>query len=619
MAAVVAAVLALVIGIGEALGSWVFDDERDHVLSSDMIASRKGYKLVRVGTSRGVLVAPDGVVAAVRWKEIEEEPIGVFPEDIPPVLKVAMEQAHRARQAQRAPCPEGATDTSCGEWCAAVAPDGVELRGRLQGGTCSAPSADADGLRCTCERTTESNSKVSWAMCRPRCLAQSVGRDAVASPQKSVPGPAPRPEKRLEPAPELAPQQYQIPAPEPVVKPYSGGKNGVRHLLYDTRFGVSFAAQTEILFAAMQIVSSLNKQVLRNCGVQTSAPQDTSCKPWTLVLPPWCSVLKWYHEDAAAGTPWGELFDLTALSQAVPVVEFSDFAGLSGGSATGTGRVDLAILPAKGVSSGQAKSGRGEFAGWEPELSACEAANQQIPDEGKVGKDSMVYSGYCKGDIVAPEVMCGILRQASTRAVVDMLSVGKSSWRSILLKNLDAVGLHSPLSSAAKSFHPALRPALPLQQSASFFVKKALGDNVPYLAAHLRRSEFARHHRATTPSVESAAARLNFLLNELKLDQVFIATDARPSFREALRTRVKAPLYYFAPDDGAEVPEHKGKEELIVLQVLAHARHFVGSTASAFSAAVQRERSHRGEPAHSSEEVFCSNLTASDPGRMCTT
>merc|ERR1711953_1349474 len=97
--------------------------------------------------------------------------------------------------------------------------------------------------------------------------------------------------------------------------------------------------------------------------------------------------------------------------------------------------------------------------------------------------------------------------------------------------------------------------------------------------------------------------RLNVLLKSYNLEQVFVYTDGRPSFRDELRSLVKAPLYYFDEDDGAPTMNHAGQTEVVCLQLLAEGRAFIGTQNSAFSTAVRRERAHLGV-AKSMTEVF---------------
>lgn len=182
--------------------------------------------------------------------------------------------------------------------------------------------------------------------------------------------------------------------------------------------------------------------------------------------------------------------------------------------------------------------------------------------------------------------------------------------RSVLLKHLNVVGLPN-----TGKFQAALVPAAGLASAARGFVERALGE-LPFLGVHLRRNEFVRQHPDQTPSASAAAARLNYILKKKSLEQVFVATDALPDFREELRRLVRAPLYYFAPDDGAPELNHKGKDEVVCLYTLGKAKHFIGTAGSSFSAVVRGERTRLGLAAKASE-VFCSGLTGDTAERRC--
>lgn len=225
---------------------------------------------------------------------------------------------------------------------------------------------------------------------------------------------------------------------------------------------------------------------------------------------------------------------------------------------------------------------------------------------------SVVYGGYCNGDLAVADLRCGFLRSASPRALVDMVGALPANPRSVLLKHLDAVHIPAPSSTQ----FPMLRPAQSIEEAADAFAARSVG-NLPYLAIHLRRNEFVRDHPETTPSAEAAASRINRLLKDKSIDQVFVATDARQDFLKDLRKKVRVPVYTFMVDDGAQLPDHKGKEAVINLRLLARAKYFVGSHASGFSALVRRERQRLGSSTKSSEEVFCKGLTEATAGVRC--
>jgi len=196
-------------------------------------------------------------------------------------------------------------------------------------------------------------------------------------------------------------------------------------------------------------------------------------------------------------------------------------------------------------------------------------------------------------------------------AAMEMISSTSRGSSAILLSHVNNVGFSVPSKRQA-----ALRPSMRLKRIGERFRKRTLGG-LPFLGVHLRRNEFLRLHPESVPSAAAAAARLNHLLRSHGLEQVFVATDGRRSFCEELRALVEAPLYYFAPDDGGQDMDHAGYQDIITLQILAEASVFVGTSKSAFSAVVHRERSFRGTRKARSE-VFCGNLTEASAERRCT-
>jgi len=550
--------------------------------------SLEGHKLVHVGADRGIIVLPDGT-GAVAQQSIQPNSV-----DEPPTaeLRSAVAAAKKARDGLQAPCPQDADGSACISWCRAVSPTGKSVQGRLQGDRCSTNPSATQKPSCVCEELGAQ--KVTWAMCVSACPVKSKptevteGKRPPQSPETKTKAPS---EKKAATS-----------SSEKVTQP---NKN-TRYLLYDTLFGSSFAAQLEVLFVAMQIVSELNKKVAADCVSTSTSPP---CARWTLALPPWCSVVHWYSNSSRK--PWRELFDVNALAKQVPVVEAADLALKS---------VDLVAILAVGQSNRRLEGEQGRFVGWEQQRDACQTGGQKLPQtSAQGGRRAVVYSGYCDGDMPASDMRCGLLMQNSIRSVVDMMSSvrQRSGVGSVLLKHLDALQIHSKHGSASQQYHPALRPARRLVGLADSFIRKALGGH-PFVAVHLRRNDYIQTQPGTTPTPEAAAGKINHIVREHGLDQVFVATDGRPEFCEALRSRVRVALYYFSAEDGAEVLAHKGEEQVAILHVLAKATQFIGSKGSAYSAAVRRERRHLGLSTSSSEEVFCEGLSENDSEKRCT-
>lgn len=57
----------------------------------------------------------------------------------------------------------------------------------------------------------------------------------------------------------------------------------------------------------------------------------------------------------------------------------------------------------------------------------------------------------------------------------------------------------------------------------------------PYLGVHLRRKDFIWGHREDVPSLKGAVKKIRSLMKKLKLEKVFIATDAEDEGKVAVQ------------------------------------------------------------------------------------
>ena len=482
--------------------------------------------LVRVGPDHGILVNTDGLTA-VRSDVLPKQP----------ALRAAMQAAHEARRTPRAPCPSlfgsASSTDACRAWCGQVLPTAT-ARTR---GSCT------DGIQCQCQAA---DGQV-YASCRMICSAEATS----TSTTQGITTTTTTTERQKAPA-------ANIPA--------------FRQLLYDTRVFVDFLTQVEVFFVAVELVRRLNLLVQETCTGSDAA--GDACRPWSLVLPPWCFVPLWYVEPSNT-TRWEALFDMEKLPSEVHVQEFSKQ------------RVDLGVVPVE-IGSRQAskmKDGLGDFLGFTKDMQMCDANGQQAPEAGST-RGSVVYAGYCDSDITVNSLKCGVLK-GGFQVLVDLVQSASKRSSSILLKHLDGLQLHKVEGFAAGL--PALTPSRALQRSAELFRESsaALGS-LPYLAVHLDTHDIA--HKDTAPSAAAAAARINRVLKKKKLEQVFVAGSLREGFQTELRSLVKEALY-FSQDDGADRLQHRGEEELVELQLCSKAEYFIGSGgSSAFSAAVRRQR-----------------------------
>eukprot|EP00929_Paragymnodinium_shiwhaense_P100194 TRINITY_DN62343_c0_g1_i1.p1 TRINITY_DN62343_c0_g1~~TRINITY_DN62343_c0_g1_i1.p1 ORF type:complete len:643 (-),score=101.18 TRINITY_DN62343_c0_g1_i1:48-1976(-) len=612
--------------------SWVFDADDAAAVPQKALRSGSGYTLIGIGSERGVLITPDGHRYPVRRGDVSTSDASDVP---PPVIQAAMKAAAELRAAatgssasgssgsRGAACPDDADDHACSAWCHAIAPLDVEYHGRSQGSRCSElPSTAERGPTCACGPVDETSRGEPWAWCVSRCPKQAAQPSAAAA--KIKPSPSKDATSAAAGSAGSAKAEAQNkPSPNKEIT-----SEATRYLLYDTSFGKTFAEQLQVFWAMLDIVKELNAAIKRRCASSgKSSGSNLSCQSWTLVLPPWCSVVHWYSDTA--GKPWGDLFDMDHLASVDKDIVIKDFKDVRSKLTS----LDLTAVVPSLSQRGSGSGGNGLFSGWARALEECEqgsSGQQQLPQilpksgrsynekygGGKRG-GHVVYSGYCDGDILASEVRCGHLQRVSRDAIIDMLGSLRTE-PAVLLKNLDGIGLDGlvNMEESAVRFKGALKPAKQLQEVVKRFSRRTLGSN-RYVSVHLRRNDFEKHYPEYTPSARAAANRINQVLKKQKLDQVFVATDARLVYQDELRRLVKAPLYYLTPEDGAPQLDYKGQEEVLNMQILANGATFIGTSECVFSAAVRREREHVLGLRQKDSEAFCANLSETAEPKRC--
>eukprot|EP00434_Breviolum_minutum_P002023 symbB.v1.2.001786.t1/scaffold95.1/size600632/34 len=349
---------------------------------------------------------------------------------------------------------------ACSAWCGQVLPTAT-ARTR---GSCT------DGIQCQCQAA---DGQV-YASCRMICSAEATS----TSTTQGITTTTTTTERQKAPA-------ANIPA--------------FRQLLYDTRVFVDFLTQVEVFFVAVELVRRLNLLVQETCTGSDAA--GDACRPWSLVLPPWCFVPLWYVEPSNT-TRWEALFDMEKLPSEVHVQEFSKQ------------RVDLGVVPVE-IGSRQAskmKDGLGDFLGFTKDMQMCDANGQQAPEAGST-RGSVVYAGYCDSDITVNSLKCGVL-EGGFQALVNLVQSASKRSSSILLKHLDGLQLHKVEGFAAGL--PALTPSRALQRSAELFRESsaALGS-LPYLAVHLDTHDIAHKDQGLLLRGVAAEGLLSFFFQAI--------------------------------------------------------------------------------------------------------
>jgi len=570
-------------------GVWIFDDSMDQQnrgqeLSQEMVASQGGYTLVTVG-SLGVLIAPGdpATARAVRYfgtaaeasryaQEIAASPtvVSVPPPSPAPVPDLSLGGF---------PCPNDPDLTSCKAWCAGVSPAGLKWKGAKGGKPCGDVKSEDqrhDQPTCTCY---DKSYTVINAMCVSAC---------------QVPPPAPA---------KCSAGDATCSAPTgPVVAPPLGhgvSSSGTRYLLYDTKYGEGFNLQREVYPRAGWLVSELNKAIEARCGKKQGGP---GCMLWSLVLPPWCSVVHWWSESSHRR--WAEFFDIDVLKRAkIPVIEFADYKKLTGGN-----QVDLAVAyqtEKSKVKNHDLSGGFGEFDGWAAKLEDCTAEHREVPEyritNKSSGKMNLLYAGKCDGGINTQQFRCAVFKSPFPTAPLNMLSSLDESIGSVLLKNYDYLLSPDNDELDKAGLRDSMLFAKEIRERADEFISSQLGGR-PYIAAHCRRTDFLRVRKKTTPDASNIAAKLNALLKEQGMDQIFVATDAPNDLKKDLEAKVNGTVHFFTP---SKPFDHPGKQTCAEMWIAARADFFIGTIESRVTMHIQLERGFLGKPRATSEQEFC--------------
>lgn len=542
----------------------------DQELTEDMLQSRKGYALVQVA-NLGLLLSPDGSARAVRQVKSK----AAFASE----LATKTKDTGAAASAGVLPCPADANLYSCKAWCEGVVP-GEAVKSTLGGKKCSELPATAlvrDQPSCMCY---DAEYKVQLAMCVSTC----PGR-----------GPAPAKEE----------QGGTCAAGDSSCR--AQGPGARRFLLYDTKYGEGFNLQREVYPRAGWIVAEANKALAAKCGSKS----EGDCARWVLVLPPWCQVAHWW--TGPEHVYWRTFFDSDALTDSkVPVIEFDEYVKAVGGQS-----VDMAVsfetdqlLKQKEQLTG----GSGKFMGFAGSISDCKTKYVKPLEFRKLatGEFQIVYAGHCDGAIAAKELRCASLDGPWPQGVVDLVLALTSKVGSVLLKNYDY--LLSPDSEQLDELglRESMLFAADLRAHADEFIRNAF-QGEGYLSAHCRRTDFLRAQEKTTPDVSNIALKLNEVLEQEGLKQVFIATDAPDDLRAALQDQVHGVVVFYDKKSGAKQFDHKGKQAIVETWIAARADFFVGTIESRFTMSIQLERSFLGKPHRSSEQEFCKEYKRSKP------
>ncbi|XP_048390967.1 GDP-fucose protein O-fucosyltransferase 2 isoform X1 [Stegostoma tigrinum] len=369
-----------------------------------------------------------------------------------------------------------------------------------------------------------------------------------------------------------------------------------RYLLYDVNPPEGFNLRRDVYLRMAGLVGTLLKS-----------------EDWVLVLPPWGHLYHWQSEGLKqVRIPWSLFFDVPSLNKNIPVIEHEQFIAESGGP----------FIQQIYVLQGYAEGWTEGY--WE------EKVDEQICIEGLPYRNDEqgFYRGWFWGheETRGLSVAC-ISVQGSASIMVPVL-LKNTTAQSVMLDRAENL-LHDHY--AGKSYWDARRSmvfAKYLRMAGDEFratylnstdeldktvynedwtrmkVKLGTARGGPYLGVHLRRKDFIWGHREDIPSIKGTAEKINNLMKELKLNKVFVATDADEDEVNELK-RLLPNMLRFEPTQEELQLYKDGGVAIIDQWICAHARYFIGTSVSTFSFRIHEEREILGFDPKTTYNRFC--------------
>ncbi|XP_024941370.1 GDP-fucose protein O-fucosyltransferase 2 isoform X1 [Cephus cinctus] len=361
------------------------------------------------------------------------------------------------------------------------------------------------------------------------------------------------------------------------------------YILYDVNLPEGFNLRRDVYIRAAVFLRNL---------IDNDTKYD-----WQLVLPPWGNLYHWRSMNIGMQKyiPWATFFDIVSLQKYIPVLEMYEFM-----KEYSVDRKEIVLDRVYFLQHDENMFSAGKFVD-KNEVASCPENN--FPYRKINDKFAGRFWGY--SNITALEVKC-IIFHGTTFGL--MKNLKPSIHRSFMFDHME-IALHKEYGSVDYWMaRRSMRYNSELYNVANEFRKKYLNsddkkDNTErpddwtmekgkrnavggqYLAVHLRRRDFLMGRKDTVPTIKSAASQLKKKLKELKLETVFVATDAKDHEYEDLVTQLRNyTVIRFSPTDYIRTKFKDGGLAIIDQIICSYARYFIGTYESTFTFRIQEDR-----------------------------
>ncbi|KRY57886.1 GDP-fucose protein O-fucosyltransferase 2 [Trichinella britovi] len=305
---------------------------------------------------------------------------------------------------------------------------------------------------------------------------------------------------------------------------------------------------------------------------------------FVLVLPPWGSSI--HHRSHQLGyqhrIPWKLWFDLESLNRFIPVIELEDYF-------RETGRTSIDVV-----------EGKFKYSFWGyPEVYAKNVS-------------CLSLQGYVSD--VANLIVNDTDPTKIQSIMVDRAECRRSMRYSAAIRKAADDFRREELNSDDVTDKTEILDDWTLMK-----VKPGQAVGGPYLAVHLRRTDFVTSRSKQIPTVKGAAEQISKLLKMLKLEVVYVSTDAPETEVDELKAFLNetAVIKRFKPTDAQLQKFLDGGVATIEQWICAHAKYFIGTAESTFSFRIQEDREILGFSHNTTFNCLCPdhNLNCEQPAK----
>ncbi|XP_022333268.2 GDP-fucose protein O-fucosyltransferase 2-like [Crassostrea virginica] len=334
-------------------------------------------------------------------------------------------------------------------------------------------------------------------------------------------------------------------------------------------------------------------------------------EPWVLVLPPWVKMWHWRSRDVAQDRlKWADFFDVDSMGKHVPVIELEDYIKRRG-------LVIDEVYHLQGVK---------QVTDWDMiKIDRCQRETRFEQDSG--GRWRHWYFGI--EEMYADKFQC--LSFFGQLELMKSFLIQNTTGKLIFLPRAENL-MHAEYGEHSALFWKARRSmvyAEPLRDAADRFRREHLGSddetdktilfdwtNIkarpnnakggPYISVHLRRGDHLHVRGRELPSIGEAAKHVRELLQKMSLDTVFVATDGTKQEYEEFKGSLEGyRVHRFQPTREELHTYRDGGVAIIDQWIAAHARYFIGSSASTVSYRIREDREILGFEPSTTFNRFC--------------